>query len=134
MPRSNHTLWQQGGEATHGLDQGVFISWRFTKIQLVIADPDICCPYHRKEKCQDNSSVLEGDQRGRREQTRGARSQLPPWRNLSGFLVVPAGGKDLETGSNLKTRSSWSVTVKYDDGPPWGHMIAGEKVSILRLF
>lgn len=34
-----------GEEATHGLDQGAFISWRFTKIRLVIADPDICCPY-----------------------------------------------------------------------------------------
>lgn len=44
---------------------------------------------------------------------RGARSQLPPRRNLSGFLVVAARGEELETGSNLKTRSNWSVTIKW---------------------
>lgn len=44
--------------------------------------------------------------RQKQEQTKGARSQLPPQRNLFGFLVVAARGKDAGTGSNLKTRSN----------------------------
>lgn len=55
VPRSDQTLWHRGREAAHGLDQGVFFSWRFLKIQLgsliQICDPDICCPYHRMKRC-----------------------------------------------------------------------------------
>lgn len=96
MPCSNHTLWHQGGEATHGLQQGVFFSWRFLKTQLgssiQICDPGICCPYHRMERCKDSSSMLEGDQWGRsRSKQRVQEFSSPPRDTCLAFWLWQRG-------------------------------------------